>query len=103
MKLFLLLFALLTFGISGYSQEPDGEHNYYVIYIETNDQYEVEVLLQELRECEGKVISADYIWNNHELYVTYTDYMRNETIEQIVYTHFPIFKKVRGTHMPINE
>ena len=70
-----------------------------MLYIETTDVVKIEALLQDLRACEGKVVTANFIQPNGELFVTYTDAMRDETIHQIVYRYFTDIKKVRGTNI----
>ncbi|MEO9531658.1 MAG: hypothetical protein ABJG68_12835 [Crocinitomicaceae bacterium] len=100
-KLITILAILLLFGAkAGYSQEePSADHNYLVLYIETYEKEKLQALIDELEACEGKIVSVNYIESNSELFVTYTDAMRDDTIHQIVYKYFTNIKKVRGTNI----
>lgn len=98
----ILMLLMMFFGASfaSHSQDqPSAGHNYIVLYIETVDGPDLQSLLKELRDCEGKVVSAQFVQPNSELYVTYTDAMRDDTIIQIVYKYFTKIKKVRGTNI----
>jgi len=77
------------------------DHNYIVLYVETNDSVLINGFISEMMVLTNKVIDAKYDYSTHEFTILFTDLLRNDTIYQILLRYFDDFDEVDGKY-PVN-
>ena len=104
----ILFFALLLNLGAAYSTQSVNhkclqitEHNYIILYVESNDSTLINGFISELMVLTNKVIDARYDYSTHEFTILFTDLLRNDTIYQILLKYFDDFDEVDGKY-PIN-